>query len=131
MNFWALRGPAGDMGMATAQSQFLVARFNTDGTLDSSFGTSGTTIPPYGNILSQKDATGNRLPITPDATVNLNVHYEHETQAGTLQLDVGGYYNSGFFGQPQQSYTINVLGTATGAGGATLQHSWPVTLTVQ
>jgi hypothetical protein len=39
--------------------------------------------------------------------------------------------SSGFFGQPQQSYTINVLGTATGAGGATLQHSWPVTLTVQ
>ena len=38
---------------------------------------------------------------------------------------------SGFFGQPQQSYTINVIGTATGAGGATLQHSWTVTLTVQ
>jgi hypothetical protein len=39
--------------------------------------------------------------------------------------------NSGFFGQPQQSYTINVIGTATGAGGATLQHSCTVTLTVQ
>jgi hypothetical protein len=39
--------------------------------------------------------------------------------------------NSGFFGQPQQSYTINVIGTATGAGGATLQRSWAVTLTVQ
>jgi hypothetical protein len=38
---------------------------------------------------------------------------------------------SGFFGQPQQSYTINVIGTAAGAGGATLQHSWTVTLTVQ
>jgi hypothetical protein len=38
---------------------------------------------------------------------------------------------SGFFGQPQQSYTIKVLGTVTGAGGATLQHSWTVTLTVQ
>jgi hypothetical protein len=39
---------------------------------------------------------------------------------------------SGFFGQTPQSYTINVIGTATGAGGATLQHSIAViTLTVQ
>jgi hypothetical protein len=39
---------------------------------------------------------------------------------------------SGFFGQSQQSYTVTVFGTATGAGGATLQHSMAViTLTVQ
>jgi hypothetical protein len=38
---------------------------------------------------------------------------------------------SGFFAQRQQSYTINVIGTATGTGGATLQRSSPVTLTVQ
>jgi len=39
---------------------------------------------------------------------------------------------SGFFGQTQQSYTVTVIGTATGAGGATLQHSLAViTLTVQ
>jgi hypothetical protein len=38
---------------------------------------------------------------------------------------------SGFFGQVQQSYTISVTGTATGAAGATLQHSTTVTLTVQ
>jgi hypothetical protein len=39
---------------------------------------------------------------------------------------------SGFFGQPPQSYIINVIGTATGAGGATLQHSIAaITLTVQ
>jgi sugar lactone lactonase YvrE len=38
---------------------------------------------------------------------------------------------SGFFGQPQQNYTIKVLGTVTGSGGATLQHSFTVTLTVQ
>jgi len=38
---------------------------------------------------------------------------------------------SGFFGQSQQTYTINVVGTATGAGGATLQHSSTVTLIVQ
>jgi hypothetical protein len=39
--------------------------------------------------------------------------------------------NSGFFGQAQQDYTVNVIATATGAGGATLQRSWTVTLTVQ
>jgi sugar lactone lactonase YvrE len=38
---------------------------------------------------------------------------------------------SGFFAQPQQTYTLNVTGTATGAGGATLQHATTVTLTVQ
>ena len=38
---------------------------------------------------------------------------------------------SGFFAQPQQTYTINVIGTATGSNGATLQHSIPVTLTVE
>jgi hypothetical protein len=38
---------------------------------------------------------------------------------------------SGFFAQPQHSYTINVIGTANGAGGSTLQHSTTVTLTVQ
>jgi hypothetical protein len=38
---------------------------------------------------------------------------------------------SGFFGQPPQTYTIKVIGTVTGAGGATLQHSLPVTLTVE
>ena len=67
--------------------------------------------PPFGNILTERDASGNRLPITPDATVNLNVHYERETHAGTLSFDVGGYYNSGFFGQPdnvlkQKAYAL-------------------------
>jgi hypothetical protein len=38
---------------------------------------------------------------------------------------------SGYFGQAPQNYTINVIGTATGQGGATLQHLTAVTLTVQ
>lgn len=37
---------------------------------------------------------------------------------------------SGFFGQAAQTYTVNIVGTATGAGGATLQHSTSVTLMV-
>jgi len=37
---------------------------------------------------------------------------------------------SGFFGQSQQTYNITVIGTAA-SGGATLQHSNTVTLTVQ
>ena len=37
----------------------------------------------------------------------------------------------GYFGQVQQTYTVNIVATATGAGGASLQHTLPVTLTVQ
>ncbi len=38
---------------------------------------------------------------------------------------------SGLLGQPAQTYTINLIGTATGANGAVLQHTTSVTLTVQ
>jgi len=38
---------------------------------------------------------------------------------------------SGFFGEAQQTYTINVIGTATGTGAVVLQHSTTVTLTVE
>jgi hypothetical protein len=44
---------------------------------------------------------------------------------------VGCGTGSGFFAQPVQTCTINVTGTATSAGQATLQHSSSVTLTVQ
>lgn len=39
--------------------------------------------------------------------------------------------DSGFFGQQQKKYTINVIATAQGAGSANLQHVATVTLTVQ
>jgi hypothetical protein len=39
--------------------------------------------------------------------------------------------DSGFFGQQQKKYTINVIATAQGAGSASLQHVATVTLTVQ
>jgi hypothetical protein len=39
--------------------------------------------------------------------------------------------SNGFFGQNHQSYTVNVIGSAAGAGGATLQHFSTVVLTVQ
>ena len=38
---------------------------------------------------------------------------------------------SGYFGQAPQNYTISVICTATGSGGAALQHVTTVTLTVQ
>ncbi|MGH6616649.1 TonB-dependent receptor [Sphingomonas sp.] len=70
-----------------------------------------TPSPTGGSIRSTVPADGNRLPITPDATLNLNLHYDHETEAGTWSLDAGGYYNSGFFGQPdnvlkQKAYAL-------------------------
>jgi hypothetical protein len=39
--------------------------------------------------------------------------------------------SSGFFGEVQRTYTINVVATATGPGQATLQHSSTVKLTVE
>ncbi|MEO6817931.1 MAG: Ig-like domain repeat protein [Edaphobacter sp.] len=38
---------------------------------------------------------------------------------------------NGFFGQSAQTYTVKVIGIASGSGGATLQHSTSVTLTIQ
>jgi hypothetical protein len=38
---------------------------------------------------------------------------------------------NGFLGQVQKSYTLTLIGTATGSNGATLQHIATVTLTVQ
>jgi sugar lactone lactonase YvrE len=44
---------------------------------------------------------------------------------------VGCGAGSGYFGQPSQSYTINIIATGTGISGATQQHLTTVTLTVQ
>lgn len=44
-------------------------------------------------------AEGNRLPLTPDATFNLNINYEKYTTSGTWTVDAGYYANSGWFGQ--------------------------------
>jgi iron complex outermembrane receptor protein len=70
-----------------------------------------TPNPAGGSIRSTVSATGNRLPITPDATVNLNVHYVHETQAGRWSFDLGGYYNTGFYGQPDNVLKQNAFAT--------------------
>jgi len=50
---------------------------------------------------------------------------------GTLSLLTGCGTGSGFFGQPQKTYTIQVIGTATDTNGATLQHATTVQLTIQ
>lgn len=39
--------------------------------------------------------------------------------------------STGYFGQSQQTYNINIVGTASGPGGTTLQHTATVALTVQ
>jgi sugar lactone lactonase YvrE len=44
---------------------------------------------------------------------------------------LAGCGSTGFFAQPTQSFNINITGTATGIGGATLQRSSTITLTVQ
>jgi hypothetical protein len=44
---------------------------------------------------------------------------------------VGCGAGSGYFGQPSQSYTINIIATGTGMSGSIQQHLTAVTLTVQ
>jgi sugar lactone lactonase YvrE/GNAT superfamily N-acetyltransferase len=53
------------------------------------------------------------------------------TMLGSLIALTGCGPGSGLLGQQQQSYSINLIGTATGANGATLTHTTVVTLTVQ
>lgn len=48
-----------------------------------------------------------------------------------LTLLTGCGQSSGFFGQPQKTYTIQIVGTAQGSNGATLQHVASVKLTVE
>ena len=50
---------------------------------------------------------------------------------GGLATLTGCGSGSGLLGQQPQTYTINLIGTATGTNGATLQHTTSVTLTVQ
>ena len=50
---------------------------------------------------------------------------------GSLAGLAGCGTGSGLFGQQQQTYTVSLVGTATGANGATLQRSISYTLTVQ
>lgn len=53
---------------------------------------------PFGNIVTSESAEGNRLPLTADATFNLNVHYEHFVGSGIWSADAGYYYNDGWYG---------------------------------
>jgi hypothetical protein len=50
---------------------------------------------------------------------------------GGLATLTGCSTASGLLGQQQKTYAITLIGTATGANGATLQHTTNVTLTVQ
>ncbi|QMV19926.1 GNAT family N-acetyltransferase [Granulicella sp. 5B5] len=50
---------------------------------------------------------------------------------GSMAALSGCGSNSGFFGEPQNTYTIQIFGTATGANGASLQHVTTVRLTVE
>ena len=67
--------------------------------------------PTGGAIPVTESANGHRLPITPDATFNLNADYQRETPIGTWNLDAGYYSNSGWYAQvdnflKQNSYDL-------------------------
>lgn len=53
---------------------------------------------PFGNVVTSESAKGNRLPLTPDATFNLNIRYERAAGPGIWSVDAGYYYNDGWYG---------------------------------
>jgi uncharacterized delta-60 repeat protein len=56
---------AGRATLSGTQREFLVARLQSDGSLDSSFGVSGMTLVDFGNVLAQ----GRRIAIQPDGNI--------------------------------------------------------------
>lgn len=68
-------------------------------------------LPTGGSLPVVQSAKGNRLPQTPDATVNLSATYNIQTSNGNWSADLFTYYNSGWYGQPdnilhQSSYWL-------------------------
>jgi iron complex outermembrane receptor protein len=58
----------------------------------------GTTVLG-GNSITQGSATGNRLPMTPDWTVNLGVNYIVPLPSGRMIFDANYYHNNGWYGE--------------------------------
>jgi iron complex outermembrane recepter protein len=56
--------------------------------------------PTGGSLPVTQSATGNRLPQTPDATFDVSATYDLHLAAGRLRFFSGAYYNSGWYGQP-------------------------------
>jgi iron complex outermembrane receptor protein len=53
-----------------------------------------------GSMPVTQSAQGHHLPQTPDATVNLAATYKVATRAGLWSANLAAYYNSGWYGQP-------------------------------
>ena len=68
--------------------------------------------PPYGALpLTSVDATGNYTPQAPKVSLSTGFNYAMSTAVGGFILDVGYYYNSGFYWEPddflrQKSYGL-------------------------
>jgi outer membrane receptor protein involved in Fe transport len=55
--------------------------------------------PGGGSLSVEGDASGNRLPMTPDWTANLAVNYTVPLPSGRVEFDGNYYHSDGFFGE--------------------------------
>jgi len=90
--------------------------------------------PPYGNIQSEFDATGNDLPRAPDAVVNLSGIYAIPFTSGKVNLTAAYSYNSGWFGDPdnrlkQKAYGLLNAGVEWAANNGLTVKLWGKNLT--
>lgn len=60
-----------------------------------------TPLPTGGNLISPGDASGNKVPYTPDWTFSIGADYRAQLPTGSLQFNVNYYHNDGFFGEPE------------------------------
>jgi iron complex outermembrane receptor protein len=94
-------------------------------------------LPTGGSVPIIQSAKGNRLPQTPDATVNLGATYKVQTRNGKWSTNLASYYNSGWYGQSdnilrQSSYwLLNGNVEWQSASGRYLVSLWGKNLTNQ
>ncbi|QGZ93809.1 TonB-dependent receptor [Terricaulis silvestris] len=88
-----------------------------------------STIPPFGNTVSLIDASGNKLPFTPNGTLNLGAHYEIPTSGGNWFADVDYYYNDGWFGAHDNVFEQDAYSLVNaGVGWRSANDRWGVRL---
>lgn len=59
-----------------------------------------TPLPMGGAVLFSGDASGNRLPFSPDFTINLAATYKLFTAFGRVDLTLSDYYSASYFTEP-------------------------------
>jgi iron complex outermembrane recepter protein len=85
--------------------------------------------PPYGSTpFTPFDASGNDLPHSPHTTVTSGIDYTVPTSVGLLDLNVGYYYNSGFYWDPDLQVRQKAYSTVDAQLRLLFEKNWKVSL---